>query len=121
MAKKKAFTGSAKTVKALRSQSTGTSAKPPAIQAMVWYREEEYPALLEFFSDSHLLPQTWQSWHERAESKRQEVEAAGDQAIKVFIDLATFPDWCRTRGISPDAEARAQLAIEVAQSHSFSL
>ncbi|MBM9518238.1 hypothetical protein JWG39_00220 [Desulforhopalus vacuolatus] len=88
---------------------------------MVWYREEEYPALLEFFSDRDLLPLTWQSWHERAEAKQQEVEAAGTQVIKVFIDLATFPEWCRSRGISPDAEARSQLAIEVAQSQSFSL
>ncbi|MCK9174039.1 MAG: hypothetical protein M0O96_01995 [Desulforhopalus sp.] len=121
MAKKKAFTGSAKTVKALRGQSTEKNAHSPAIKAIVWYREEEYPALLEFLSDSHLLPPTWQSWHERAEAKRQEVEAAGDQVLKVFIDLSTFPEWCRTRGISPDAEARSQLAIEVAQSHSLSL
>ena len=121
MAKKKAFTGSSKTVGALRDQSTGARTHTPSIQAMVWYREEEYPALLEIMSDSHLLPPTWQSWFERAESKRQEVEAAGDQVIKVFIDLATFPEWCFTRGISPDAEARSQLAIEVAQSHSFSL
>ncbi len=95
--------------------------KSPMLQAMVWYKEDHYQPLLKLFDDSHLLPGSYQKWFELAESKRKEIEAGGDRVIKVFIDPETFPEWCKKRGCRLDAEARSQLAIEVAQAHSFSL
>ena len=52
---------------------------------------------------------------------KEQAQAAGDVVIKVFIDPETFPAWCAGKGLAMDAEARSQLAIEVAQSHSFSI
>ncbi len=88
---------------------------------MVWYQEEHYPTLLAIFDDSHLLPPRFSLWLARAEDKKAEVEARGDQVIKVYIDPATFPQWCEKKGFLRDANARAELALEVAQAHSFSL
>lgn len=91
------------------------------IQALVWYKEEDYPKLLALFDDAELLPQTYHHWLSRAEEKKAEVEAGGDQVIKVFIDPITFPEWCDKRNIPKDANARSQLALEVAQASSFGL
>ncbi len=91
------------------------------LQALVWYKEEHYSELRAMFDDAELLPLTYQHWLARAEEKKAEVEAAGDQVIKVFIDPVTFPEWCEKRKLPKDANARAQLAIEVAQAGSFSL
>jgi len=91
------------------------------IRAMVWYKEEHYSELLTIFDDAEQLPPTYQHWLARAEEKKAEVEAVGDQVIKVFIDPATFPEWCEERNLAKDANARSQLAIEVAQAQSFSL
>ncbi|HBG17796.1 MAG TPA: hypothetical protein DDY32_00515 [Desulfobulbaceae bacterium] len=88
---------------------------------MVWYKEEHYEQLLAIFDDAELLPPTYQAWLVRAEEKKAEVEAAGDQVMKVFIDPETFPEWCVQKGLPKDAEARTQLALDVAQARSFSL
>lgn len=91
------------------------------IQAMVWYKKEHYQELLEIFDDAELLPPTYQEWLPRAEEMKAQAEAQGDQVIKVFIDPATFPEWCEKRNQPKDANSRSQLAIEVAQAQSFSL
>lgn len=131
MVKKKGRAGSGKAVARLKERQAikaGPTAEPaeqpahqPSLQAMVWYKEEHYVELLTIFDDAHLLPPTYQAWLARAEEKKAEVEAAGDQVMKVFIDPQTFPEWCGQKGLAKDAEARTQLALEVAQARSFSL
>ena len=123
MVKKKTQTGSGKTVAKLKEKAANKQAptRQPAIQAMVWYKEEHYAELLTIFDDAELLPLTYQHWLSRAEEKKAEVEAGGDQVIKVFIDPETFPEWCNDKNLPKDANSRSQLAIEVAQARSFSL
>jgi hypothetical protein len=124
MTKKKTLSGSAKTaakIKEKQQQRPEQQPHQPTLQAMVWYQEEHYAALLAIFDDSHLLPPSYGDWLLRAEEKKAEVEARGDQVIKVYIDPATFPEWCEKKNLAKDANARAELALEVAQAHSFSL
>lgn len=123
MAKKKILTGSGKTVAKLKERQAQKPqpARQATLQAMVWYKEEHYEQLLSIFDDAELLPLTYQDWLVRAEEKKAEVEAAGDQVIKVFIDPETFPEWCEKNELLKDANARSQLAIEVAQAQSFHL
>jgi len=91
------------------------------IQALVWYREEHYQQLLAIFDDADLLPPTYHQWQTRAEEKKAEIETAGDQVIKVFIDPETFPKWCEEKNLAKDANARSQLALEVAKAQTFTL
>jgi hypothetical protein len=93
----------------------------PTIQAMVWYKEEHWETLKSLFTDADRLPRTYGDWLQRAEEMKTQIQAAGDVVIKVYIDPETFPAWCRHKGLAMDAEARSQLAIEVAQSQSFSI
>ncbi len=93
----------------------------PMVQALVWYKKEDWDILRDMFVDTHLLPLTFEDWLDRAEAMRSQVAATGDTVMKVFIDPETFPKWCEDKGLPMDAEARSQLAIEVAQSQSFSL
>ncbi|MFH0784399.1 MAG: hypothetical protein V2B20_20920 [Pseudomonadota bacterium] len=123
MTKKKALAGSGNTVAKLKEKK---AAQPepvhaPMLQAMVWYKEEHYQELLALFDDAELLPLTYADWLTRAEEKKAEVEAAGDQVMKVFIDPETFPEWCEKKNMPKDANSRAELALEVAQAKSFSL
>lgn len=126
MAKKSAFAGSGKTAakiqeKRKKAAQEGPQNRQPVLRAMVWYKEEDYDNLLNIFDDAELLPKTFEQWQQRAEEKKAEVEAAGDQVIKVFIDPETFPEWCNKKNMPMDANSRSQLAIEVAQANSFSL
>jgi len=97
------------------------TASQPSVQALVWYKEEDWQALKEMFVDGDRLPETYSDWLRRAEEMKEQVQAAGDAVIKVYIDPQTFPVWCGEKGLQMDAEARSQLAIEVAQARSFSL
>lgn len=126
--KKRLFEGSKQTLDKLKKKQADKVTRPqkspshqPILQAMVWYKEENYNDLKAIFDDGHLLPLTYEDWHIRAQEKKKEIESQGDQVIKVFIDPETFPQWCESRKCKKDAEARSQLAIEVAQAQSFSL
>ena len=125
MTKKKALAGSGKTAAKLKEKQANKEQQQPQqepmLQAMVWYKEEHYPELLALFDDAELLPRTYGDWLARAEEKKAEVEAAGDQVMKVFIDPETFPEWCAKKNMPKDANSRAELALEVAQARSFSL
>jgi hypothetical protein len=123
MVKKKAQTGSGKTVARLKNKTAEKqkTAVQPMIRAMVWYKEEHYAQLLTLFADAELLPPTYQHWLSRAEEKKVAIEAGGDQVIKVFIDPETFPEWCDEKKLPMDANSRTTLAIEVAKAQSFML
>ena len=104
MVKKKAPGGSGKAVARLKQKTAAKQEtdKQPMIKAMVWYKEEHYTQLLSLFDDAELLPLTYQHWLARAEEKKAEVEAGGNQVIKVFIDPDTFPEWCSKNIRSPE-------------------
>ena len=123
MSKKKALAGSGKTAARIKEKQASKEqpAHQPMLQAMVWYKEEHYSRLLDLFDDAELLPKTYGDWLVRAEEKKAEVEAAGDQVMKVFIDPETFPEWCAEKNMPKDANSRAELALEVARERSFSL
>lgn len=123
MTKKKALAGSGKTVAKLKEKQVPREApaRSPMLKAMVWYKEEHYRPLLAIFDDAELLPPTYEEWRVRAEEKKTEVEAAGDQVLKVFIDPDTFSEWCDKKNLPKDANSRTELALEVAQARSFSL
>jgi len=123
MSKKKALAGSGKTAARIKEKQANKEqpAHQPMLQAMVWYKEEHYSRLLDLFDDAELLPKTYGDWLVRAEEKKAEVEAAGDQVLKVFIDPETFPEWCAGKNMPKDANSRAELALEVARERSFSL
>lgn len=121
MVKKKVQSSSSNAVAKLMEKKAEKKGQvqAPMIQAMVWYKEEHYERLLSLFDDKHLLPLTFGDWLVRAEDKKSEVEALGNQVIKVFIDPETFPEWCQNKKLPMDANSRSQLAIEVAKAQSF--
>ncbi len=101
------------------SNDNSNSNQGPTLQAMVWYKEEDWDILMDLFPDRHLLPPTYADWLGRAEDMVKKVEGSGDVVMKVFIDPETFPAWCKEQGKEMNSEARAELAIQVAQQKSF--
>lgn len=104
-----------------KKETPPPEAHQPSVQAMVWYKEEDWDTLKNMFADGDLLPKSYADWLGRAEEMKSQVQASGDAVIKVYIDPETFPAWCESKGLEMDSEARSQLAIEMAQAQSFSL
>jgi hypothetical protein len=83
----------------------GTDKPPPAV-GVYWISEDDYPALLEIFSDGRKMPRTWNEWLKMAEEMERGLKAYGHPVMRVRIEPGTFPDWCAAHGTSPGSEGR---------------
>ena len=94
---------------------TNSEDKPPPAVGAYWIKEEHYPALLRLFDDGD-LPPSWKEWLKMAEEMEQGLKAYGHVVLRVYIDPATFPDWCAAHGTSPGSAGRRKfVAAAVAE------
>lgn len=84
--------------------------KQKSVIGMALYRAEDYDAILGIMSDSHKLPGTFSEWLLKAENGEKELTASGHIVVRAIIDPKSFPDWCRSRNLNVDAEARMHFA-----------
>lgn len=77
---------------------------------MAWYRLEDYSAILRIMTDSAKLPRTFHEWLMKAEKGEKSLRRDGHIVMRVIIDPKSFPDWCKSRGLNIDAQARIQFA-----------
>lgn len=82
----------------------------PKYGAMAWFRRENWERLLAIFADSQVMPTSYDQGLEKANSLKRRLEALGAVVVQVDIDPATFPAWCRDRGLRVDAKAREEFA-----------
>ena len=85
---------------------TNSEDKPPPAVGAYWIKEEDYPALLQLFDDVDKMPPNWKEWLKMAEEMEQGLKAYGHVVLRVYIDPATFPDWCAAHGTSPGSTGR---------------
>jgi hypothetical protein len=74
--------------------------------ALPWYARNDYPVLLRLFSDSNMLPTTYDAWLERAEGVEQKFRSAGFDIARIWIRPIPFAAWSKERNVSPDQVAR---------------
>jgi hypothetical protein len=77
---------------------------------ITWFREEDYPALLQIFTDADKMPRAWKDWLKGAEKMEQDMKAQGFLTERVYIDPDTFPDWCAKEGTTIDRKGRNKFA-----------
>ena len=85
---------------------TNSEDNPPPAVGAYWIKEEDYPALLQLFDDGDKMPPSWKEWLKMAEEMEQGLKAYGHIVLRVYIDPATFPDWCAVHGTSPGSTGR---------------
>lgn len=89
----------------------------PVPVALPWYHRHEYAELLALFSDSKMMPPTFDAWLEHAERVEKRLAEAGFAVARVWIRPAPFAAWCRAHNASPDQRARLTFANEFARQH----
>jgi hypothetical protein len=85
---------------------TNSEDKPPPAVGAFWIKEEDYPALLQLFDDGDKMPPSWKEWLKVAEEMEQGLKAYGHVVLRVYIDPATFLDWCAAHSTSPGSAGR---------------
>ena len=85
-----------------------------ATVGIVWYTRMTYQKLRSIFDDGDRLPASFEEWQGIAERGCDRLTSEGYQPIHVYIDLATFPEWCRKNNFRPDSIGRRGFADTVA-------
>lgn len=83
---------------------------------ITWYHAQDYDRLKAMFPDGAKLPDTFESWLENARKVCDTLTDEGFALVKAYIDPETFPEWCRSRGMKMNAEARSKFANDYAAS-----
>jgi hypothetical protein len=85
-----------------------------SVKGISWYRREDYDRLKAMFTDGSKLPDTFESWLQNAQNLHDKLTGEGRAVVKAYIDLETFPEWCRAHGLGMDAKARIAYGNECA-------
>lgn len=80
------------------------------IVGIPWYRREDYPRLRKIFADGNKLSPTYQEWLNLAQQTKKRLEGNGMRVVEAHIDPATFPAWCKSKGLNVDAQCRMEFA-----------
>jgi hypothetical protein len=92
----------------------------PQVRAVgiLWFRQEDYPALRAIMEDADQMHDTWEEWRKAAEESERHVKAQGHLTERIYIDPETFPDWCADHRLGLNQEARQRFAGSmIAQKH----
>jgi hypothetical protein len=80
--------------------------KPLRGVGVYWIDEPDYGAVRAIFDDGGALPPSWADWHKMAVEMESGLKAYGHPVMRVRIDPATFPDWCKAHGTTPGRHGR---------------
>lgn len=81
---------------------------------IVWFKDEQtYRRALEIFIDSNNMPATFKEWQTLVRRELEEIKHAGNTAIRADFDPETFIDWCNSRGLKANSQARLAFAEHV--------
>lgn len=77
------------------------------IIGIAWFNDELiYRRAIAIFTDSGNMPASFEDWEALVGRECEEIKGAGNIAIRVDIDPATFVDWCNLHGFRADSQGR---------------
>jgi len=80
--------------------------KPLPAVGVFWIEEPDYAAVLKILDDGEAMPRTWAEWHKMAHEMETGLKAYGHPVMRVRIDPATFPIWCRAHDTDTGRQGR---------------
>lgn len=93
---------------------------PPSempVIGLAWFLKQDYPAILDIMADADQLPVDFEKWLYRSQKVERDRKAQGYRVARAIIDPATFPAWCKDRGLNVDAAGRMAFAADYAYRH----
>ena len=74
---------------------------------IAWFKDENtYRRAREIFTDSEVVPATFEDWRAIVKKELEEIKRVGNTALRVDIDPQAFVDWCYAHGHRPDSLGR---------------
>ena len=79
---------------------------PESVLGLAWYKEEQWPRLLDVSVDGNRLEKTYEQWRRVAQAKFDELKQKGVNVVKVPVEVEDLASWCREMGRVVDGEGR---------------
>jgi len=77
------------------------------IIGIAWFKDEStYRRAREIFTDSDVMPATYEGWKAIVKKELEEIKRVGNTALRVDIDPQTFTEWCHMHGFRADSLGR---------------
>jgi hypothetical protein len=83
-----------------------SSDEPLPAVGIFWIEQPDYDAVLKILDDGGTLPPTWEAWRKMAVEMEAGLKAYGHPVMRVRIDPATFPIWCKAHGLGTGRQGR---------------
>jgi hypothetical protein len=78
---------------------------------IAWYREDQWPQLLEVSLDAQRLEKTYGEWLAHASARYDELLKKGAPVVKVPVDVLDMAAWCRELGRQVDGAGRTAYVV----------
>jgi len=94
-----------------------TRDKADLVLGVGWYRENQWPILLQHVPVQEDLHRTYAEWLEEANERMDELVQAGIQAVKIPVDVHEMIRWCRDQGVALDGKGRSAYVAMLTKEH----
>jgi|SRR6516164_6319388 len=91
---------------------TGLTEQARAV-GIAWYRAQDYGQIRQIMIDADDFPATYREWRQESELRESDLKRLGHDVLRAIVDPEVFQVWCRARGLSIDANARARFVNEI--------
>lgn len=81
--------------------------KAISVLGIGWYREDQWPVLLQQAVDREGLSQTYTEWQEHAQKNIENLVDSGIQPVKIPLDVHDMVRWCQGQGVAFDGKGRS--------------
>ncbi|MEW6350614.1 MAG: hypothetical protein AB1646_16250 [Thermodesulfobacteriota bacterium] len=83
-----------------------------SVNAVAWYRPEQWHRLLEVSADRHELEDTWAEWYANATKFVLRMRSLGVKLLPFHVDVEELVRWCKERGLPIDGGSRSELVAQ---------
>jgi len=84
---------------------------------IAWYTPDQWQLLLDISADRDDLEATYAEWERDAKKALRQLRQGGLNVVKVPVEIEELLDWCQSRNVPVNANARSQYAAYKLQQH----
>ncbi len=77
---------------------------------IAWYMPDQWQLLLDISADRDDLEATYAEWERDAKKALRQLRQGGLNVVKVPVEIEELLDWCQSRNVPVNANARSQYA-----------